>query len=61
MADNREGWTPARVGCHWTRGPYTASTVWHNGKSGYILVKDRRVIAEFIPWDEVNRLVESNA
>jgi hypothetical protein len=55
-----EGWTKWAVGCHWTRGPYTVSTVrtGDGSRSGYVLVKDRQIIAEFIPWAEVQRLTE---
>jgi hypothetical protein len=59
IKDEREaaaGWKPWAVGCHWTRGEYTVSTTVCGNRSGYVLVKDRKVIAEFITWAEVERL-----
>lgn len=60
-ANQYEGWTPWRVGCHWSRGPYTVSTIrtGDGSRSGYVLAKDRQIIAEFITWAEVQRLTES--
>lgn len=58
-----EGWVKQRVGCHWDRGPYTVSTITtgDHARSGYVLVRDRQVLAEFVSWDEVQRLVAAGA
>lgn len=43
-------WTPARVGCHWTRGAYTISTESGGGQpSGYVLYRDRQQIGGRYP------------
>jgi hypothetical protein len=52
------GWTQARVGCHWIRGPYTASTEQIGDRVGYGLWFNRDQIAQFLTWDEVERLAD---
>lgn len=62
-APTRDGWTPLRVGCHWAKGSYTVSTVATGdyARSGYILVRERRVLGEFLSWEEVQKLVAAGA
>lgn len=57
-ADPFAGWTPAAVGCHWTRGRYSASTIQtaDRKRSGYALYCDRQLVAEFITWADVVKL-----
>jgi len=46
-AADRDGWTPASVGCHWTRGAYTISTQAGGGTpSGYALFRDASQIGD---------------
>ena len=54
------GWTQAKVGCHWFRGPFTASTISCGPRRGYVLVKDRIRLAEFVTWAEVMRIVHEH-
>ena len=54
----QNGWQPASVGCHWTRGEFTASTIVCGRDSGYVLIRDRETIAEFISWQEVEQLAD---
>jgi hypothetical protein len=55
----RDEWTKLSVGCHWKRGPYTASSIQlaDGSQIGYILCRDRKVLAEYVTWDEIERLV----
>lgn len=59
MTAQYDGWTKLAVGCHWTRGPFTVSTtrMGDGSRSGYLLVKDRQVIGEYLTWAEVARIV----
>lgn len=60
--ESRAGWVKHPIGCHWRRGPYAVSTIWTAGrKAGYILLKDRQVIAEFITWEKVMELTKEDA
>ncbi len=54
------GWTPAAIGCYWTRGEFSASTIRCADTSGYVLYNTSdsgtKQIAEFIEWAEVESL-----
>ena len=58
----QNGWQPANVGCHWTRGEFTASTIVCGRESGYVLTRNHQetieTIAEFISWQEVEQLAD---
>lgn len=43
-------WIPAAVGCHWTRGPYTISTVvGGNEPSGYVVYLNHQQVGPRYP------------
>lgn len=53
------GWKPWSVGCHWSRGDYSISTITQGDRSGYVLYRTGgHVIAEFVTWDEAERLAD---
>lgn len=51
----RNGWIPLSVGCHWTKGDFTVSTVQQGRRTGYVLYQNRVKLAEFITWADVLR------
>lgn len=57
--DQFAGWIKDRVGCHWTRGDFHASTIamGDGSQRGYVLYRHRLRLAEFVPWAEVQRIV----
>lgn len=54
----RNGWRSAAVGCHWTRGEFHVSTAMCGERSGYTLVRNFERLAEFVSWDEIERLAD---
>lgn len=59
----RDGWTPAAVGCHWTKGNHTISTIRvENGtRSGYVVVRHPGIVlGEFVSWDEARELADKD-
>lgn len=57
----RDGWTQAKVGCHWSKGPYAISAISCGSQSGYVLMKNRVQLAIFKTWHEVIQIAESDS
>ncbi len=56
------GWVPAKVGCHWTRGDYTISTISQGTRSGYIVVRHPgQELASFVSWHEAELIADRHA
>jgi hypothetical protein len=56
MTDQFAGWTQASVGCHWTRGEFAVSTTQQGRRSGYVVYRNREMLAEFVSWAEVEAI-----
>lgn len=54
----RDGWIPASVGCHWTKGAYTISTISRGNRHGYAVYHNRVQLGAFLSWDEAVALTE---
>lgn len=58
------GWVLAAVGCYWTRGEYTISTIatGDGSRRGYAVYRHGHgCLGEFLTWDEAERLAERRA
>lgn len=59
--DTRDGWTAARVGCHWTKGPYMISTISHGPRYGYaVYLPHGHCLASFVSWDEARAIADND-
>jgi hypothetical protein len=58
--DSREtrGWQRAVVGMHWTRGPYTISSMSFGSTGGYTLVRDQAELVELGTWEECEAVAD---
>jgi len=60
--DKRDGWTASRVGCHWTKGPYTISTISQGPRYGYaVYLQGVGCLASFVTWNDARSIADNDA
>jgi hypothetical protein len=60
LEDNyiEQGWKPASVGCHWSRGSHFISTYQIGSESGYVLVLDFVELGRFKSFDDASHAAD---
>jgi len=59
----RDGWARLPIGCHWTKGNYTISTITQPDRIGYVVVRHPGIVLGSVPtsWDEARELADEDA